>query len=189
MGDRLRLLLRLPLRARVFASGEQPTKLLRLLSRLGERDGRVGTERDGIALAGKPIREPPAPDELRGVFPRAMIPDLTDNPGRASLPTAGLIPGPVGWLLAMETQIPDRWGPALRGAIWGAAPFIFFMAAVIEGVIAGNYLVATVCTVLFFASIALVVYWDRLVPLRIRAESHLSLSYLSQRIPASARQS
>ena len=81
----------------------------------------------------------------------------------------------------MDTQIPDRWGPALRAAIWGAAPFIFFMAAVIEGVIAGNYLVAVVCGVLFFASIALVIYWDKLVPLRFRAELRLSLQYLSAR--------
>ena len=46
-------------------------------------------------------------------------------------------------------KMPDRWGPALRSAIWGAAPFIFFMAAVIEGIIAGNYVVTVVCAILF----------------------------------------
>jgi hypothetical protein len=81
----------------------------------------------------------------------------------------------------METAIPSRWGPALRGAIWGAAPFIFFMAAVIEGVIAGNYWVALVCTLFFFASIALVIYWDQLVPPRLREELRLSLQYLYDR--------
>jgi hypothetical protein len=91
------------------------------------------------------------------------------------------LPGPIGWLLDMDTPIPNRWGPALQAALWGAAPFVFFMAAVIEGAIAGNYLIAVVCGILFFVSIGIVVNWDRLVPPRLRAEAQSSLKYLDHR--------
>ena len=70
------------------------------------------------------------------------------------------ITGPIGWLLSMETGIPNRLGPAYRAALWGAAPFVFFMASVVEGAIAGNYLVAGICAILFILSIPTIVYWD-----------------------------
>jgi hypothetical protein len=68
----------------------------------------------------------------------------------------------------MDTQIPDRWGPALQAALWGAAPFVFFLASVVEGFIAGHYWVAAICAVLFFLSIGVVVHWDQLVPRWLR---------------------
>jgi len=62
----------------------------------------------------------------------------------------------------MDIGIPSRLGPAYRAALWGAAPFIFFMAAVIEGAIAGNYPVAGACAVLFVLSVPVIVYWDKI---------------------------
>jgi hypothetical protein len=80
----------------------------------------------------------------------------------------------------MDAQIPDRWGPALQAAFWGAAPFVFFLASVVEGFIAGNYRVAAICAVLFFLSIGAVVHWDQLVPHWLR-EKVGALEYLSDK--------
>jgi len=80
----------------------------------------------------------------------------------------------------MDTSIPTRWGPALHAAIWSAAPFVFFLAAVVEGAIAGNYWVAAVCSILFFVSIGVVVHWDSLLPPRWRSTPK-KLEYLRDR--------
>lgn len=69
---------------------------------------------------------------------------------------------------AMELGIPNRLGPAYRIALWGAAPFVFFMAAVVEGAIAGNYTVAAICAALFVVSIPIIVYWDTIFSPRWR---------------------
>jgi hypothetical protein len=90
------------------------------------------------------------------------------------------IPGPVGWLLDVDTPIPNRWSPALQAALWGAAPFVFFLAAVVEGAIAQKYWVAAICAVLFFVSIGVVVHWDTLLPPRWRSTPK-KLEYLRDR--------
>jgi hypothetical protein len=73
-----------------------------------------------------------------------------------------IVSGPVGKLLTMDVGIPERLGPAFRIALWAAAPFVFFMAAVVEGFIAGNYPVAGVCAVLFVLSVPMIVHWDQI---------------------------
>jgi hypothetical protein len=68
----------------------------------------------------------------------------------------------------MDVGIPNSLGSAYRIALWAAAPFVFFMAAIVEGFIAGNYLVAGMCAVLFVLSVPTIVVWDRIFSLHWR---------------------
>jgi hypothetical protein len=91
-----------------------------------------------------------------------------------------MLPGPIGWLLTMaDAGIPDKLLPAIRiGVFWAALPFIGLLLGSEEfrsggyGWAAGWYGCATL-------SILIAVYWDRILPWRLRA-SQSSLKYLAQ---------
>jgi hypothetical protein len=74
------------------------------------------------------------------------------------------IPGPIGWLLSMaDSGIPDKFLPAVRLAVfWIGLPFIFLLGA-LDRYFAGTLYQVAACLIGALASIAVAVYWGRLI--------------------------
>jgi hypothetical protein len=82
--------------------------------------------------------------------------------------------------MADSGEIPPRLTQALRAAIWGALPFIFFLVGV-ERIFDphGSIYEVLGCFALAILSILLVVYWNQLLPRRWRQVTDPPLDYLS----------
>jgi hypothetical protein len=89
--------------------------------------------------------------------------------------------GQIYWLLPMaESGIPEKFLPAIRAVFWTLPPI--FLLVGIERIFDGKwnrYAVAG-CLGAAFLSLAIAVYWDRLIP-RFRKKSSQSLKYLTYR--------
>jgi hypothetical protein len=81
--------------------------------------------------------------------------------------------------MADSGEIPSKLTPALRAAIWGAFPFIFFLVGV-DRIFApdGSISQVLICFASSILSVLLVVYWDRILPQRLHPPGPMRLGYL-----------